>query len=543
MPRNSVQAAVDRRLNEAARASDRYCDLQIDFVDERDDSLIARLGGRWDRKTKAFVSDAARSRVVRLHPGQVEFAQWFLNDWLDKHLGVTELEEGEEQVNTALVAGGRRGGKTRELVWLAVAYGIAVPGSIVWFVVPSDIEGYGEELMSYINEFIPASWYSFLGAPHWRYDFPNGSCVRFLSGFTPRKVKKGRASLVFMNEAQQIVKSTYDHVRASIADDGGIVLCAANPPDQGDPGTWVGDIATECKQGLRPTARAFFIDPLSNPHIDHASLLSLRDSMSEHEFNVQIRGMFLHSPDAVLHAWDRIENEIIAPQMGDCTAAFTRKFEGQAFDNIVSTDVQKYPWLVGTIHRAFVNPKARTDMEKALLWTVGEAYVEKGDEVDLAEMLLASGLDPNRTLVICDASGDWQQAERKQKFQRAEFKGKGSWDMFRSKGFRHIVGPDRDSRANPDVIERIRAANSRIGTASRERQFFVDPVACPRTTKSIGLWKNKNGFPDRTGKHAHSGDCITYAIWRFFPRRADDSDSFDFKPLVRYMGRRRVKGY
>jgi hypothetical protein len=543
MPRNSLQAAVDRRLSEAVHGSERFCDLQLDFVDERDGRVVGRLGGRWDRRVKDFVGDAARSRVVRLHPGQLEVAEWFLNDWMDKHLGLTELEDDEDPVNTCLVAGGRRGGKTAEIAWLAAGYAVAVPGSIVWFVVPSDIEGYGDELRQYIENLLPVSWYSFLGAPHWRYDLINGSCIRFLSGFTPRKVKKGRASLVFMNEAQQIVKSTYDHVRASIADDGGLVFAAANPPDEGDPGTWVGDIAAECQQGVRPTARAFFIDPLSNPHIDHAALMSLRDSMSEHEFNVQIRGMFLHSPNIVLHAWDRLKNEVVTPQMGDCTAAFTRKHEGSAYDWIVSTDVQKYPWLVATVHRAFVNPDARTDMNRALCWMTDEVYVDRGDEIDLADGLIKLGLDPTRTLLICDASGDWQQAERKQKFQRTEFKGKGSWDMFRSRGFRHIVGPDRDSRANPDVVERIRASNARISSASNAQQIFVDPLRCPRTVQSIGKWKNKNNYPDRRGKDAHAGDCLTYFVWRFFPRRAEDDGSFDFKPLNRYQGRRRVKGY
>lgn len=541
MPRNSLQRVVERRLSEADRASARYCDLQLDLLDGRDDTHIARFGGRWDRREKDFAGDADRSRVVRLHPGQLEFARWFYDVWLDAHLNGWPADVSP--IYTALVAGGRRGGKTSLLAMLVVGYACSVPGAIVWIVVPSDIEGYGEELMQYLQTLMPREWYTQLGAPHWRYDLVNGSCIRFMSGFTAGKLKKGSASLVFINEAQQVSQSSYTTVAAPIADEGGLVIAAANPPDQGDKGEWVADVAAGAANGTLEHSKAFFIDPLDNPHIDHAALAALAESMDEHEFDTQVRGMFLLPKGSVLSSWDRTKNERPVPELGECTKRFTRHFEGREYKHIVSIDVQGFPWIVASVAHAYSNPAKPGDMREALLWFTDEIFVDDGDEVDCADALIEKGYAPDDTLIICDASGDYQQAERQQKFQRPELKGKGSWDMFRSRGFKHIVGPDADMNKNPLVIERVRAAKARIGTKSGKRYVFADPNLCPRSVKTISKWRNVHGLPSRRSKWAHCGDAITYLIWRFFPRRKEKGKA-EFHTVGKpFEGKRRTKGY
>lgn len=546
MPRNSLQRVVDRRLSEADRASARYCDLQLDLLDGRDDSHVARFGGKWDRREKDYVSDADRSRVVRLHPGQLEFAKWFYDVWLEAHLNGWPV--GTVPIYTALVAGGRRGGKTSLLSILIVGYACAVPGSTIWIVVPSDVEEHGKELMAYLEAIMPKSWYASLGSPHWEYQLANGSVIRLLSGFTSKKLKQGKASLVFINEAQQVKSSSYNNVSASIADEGGIVIAAANPPDMGDQGDWVADVAAEAASGKRTHAKAFFIDPLSNPHIDHEALEALRESMSEHEFDVQVRGMFLLPRDVVLHAWDRLENQRPRPDIGECTLDFTRHHEGRQYKHIVGIDVQKYPWIVAAVAHAYKNPESAS-MDDALLWFDDEVFIEEGDEVDCAAELIARGYDPKETLLVVDASGDYQQAERKDKFQRPEFKGKGSWDMLRSLGFRHIVGPDPYMSKNPEIAERVRAANARIGTKSRKRYVFADPERSPRLVTTVREWRVKNGQPDRRGKAAHAGDAMTYVVWRFFPRRqmggsgTTDTSASSLSSARRFQGKNRTKGF
>lgn len=541
MPRSSLERVVQQRLDEGAHASARLVDLSVLFVNEETDEVIADLGGRWDRKEKDFIGDAKQSRVVRLHKGQLQFCDWFCNVWLPAHLNGWEVDN--TPIYTALVAGGRRGGKTYLLTALCVAYAAAVPGSIVWIVVPSDIEGYGEEVMAYIEQMMPRSWYTSLGSPHWRYDLANGSCIRFLSGFTAGKLKKGTANLVFINEAQQVPVSSYNTVRAPIADHGGLVIAAANPPDDGDKGEWVAEVAAGANNGTLDHARAFFVDPEENPHIDIKALHALAETMSEHEYDTQVRGKFLVSANAVLSAWNRVVNERIVPDIGECTKRFTKKFEGREFKHIISIDVQSFPWIVATVAHAYANPDAPGDMSASFLWFTDEVFVDDGDEIDIADALIERGYSPPETLIICDASGDYQQAQRNKEMQRTEFKGKGSWDMIRSRGFLHIVGPDPDMQKNPLVTERVRAANARIGTKTRKAYVFADPKLCPRSVETIGKWRKVNGRPSRSSQFAHCGDTITYLIWRFFPRRKAPGTP-EFKVVGRkFEGVRRVKGY
>ena len=544
MPSISLDRIVDRRLSGDAHASDRYSDLQIAYVDETTGDLIGRLGGKWDRFTRTYVGDADHEKIVTFHPGQLEFARWFCNTWLTAHLD--GWPAGTLPIYTALVAGGRRAGKTRMLAELVAGYSVAIEQAITWIVVPSDVENYGEELRSYLEATLALDWYTALGSPYWSYTLINGSVIRLMSGFTPRKLKKGGAGLILMNEGQQIPKKSYQNVRASIADHFGLVTIAANPPDEDDVGAWVADIASGTQSGQLENAKAFFVDPLANPHIDQVALMSLADTMSAHEFDVQIRGMFHVPKNSVLSAWNRLENEKQRPEVGEITERFTFHHESYAYKHVIGIDVQKFPWIVGAVAHAYANPDAPGDMNEALLWFDDEVFVDNGDEIDLANVLIDRGYDPRETLLVVDASGDWQQAERRDKFKRPEYRGAGSYDMLRGAGFRSVVPPDPDMKANPAVLERVRGANARIGTKSRKRYVFADPTRCPRLVSTIANWKATRGRPSRTSEEAHAGDAITYLIWRFFPRRRQatgDSIASGMKVLRRFEGEKRTRGW
>lgn len=513
----SVQRTADQHLDGDDRVSGRLAEYQIDWVDYAG-NRIGRFGGLFDRKAREYIGDAGHSRVVRMHPGQEAAARWF-NDWLGEHLGIIE-RVGPPTFHT-LCAGGRRGGKSHFITNAVAAYITAVPDAIGWLVAPAD--SFYEELIGYVEECWPRWWYESLGAPHWTFFHGNGSKLTMRSGYTPRKLKKGRADIVGLNEAQQLKEQSMATVAASVVDVGGVLLSAANPPDVGDEGTWVADFAAECDRGLRNHAKFFFLDPELNPEIDQTALRALAESMSEHEYRIQVRGEFLLPPDAVLHAWDKVENERPVPRAGvDITKAFTTKFEGREFDEFWSIDVQNYPWIAAVRWKVFLNPRFPGIVERGLIWGVDEVFMEQADEVVVAQNMLAMGADPERTLVIMDASCDWQQQARKEELQPVRYRGKGSMDIFRGEGFVWVVPPDRYMDANPEIIDRCRAANARIGAASGSRYIMVDPDRCPKTCASIRHWKVINGRPSRHSKHAHGGDAVTYMSWRFFPRRREE---------------------
>lgn len=556
MNQRSQKAASSARTERSGGDRERApsLDLRLIVVDEHDDKQIFSVGGRWltahedadgNKIPGRYLEEhetigPRRERVIRLHVGQLGAAHFF-DEWLRDHLD--GIDRPETRVFDLAFSGGRRGGKSSLMFVLGVAYALAVPGAIISVKAASD--AYYSEPIRYLEAIMPTSWYRSLGAPHWTYYLANGSIIKIESGHTAKRQKQGEADLILINEGQAIPPTAYTTMSASIVDRGGLLISASNPPDVGDPGEWVTNLVLGADRGDLPNARHFFFDPLDNPHINQAALEALRFKMGPHEFDVQVRGKFLATPDSVLYSWDRRENERPMPLLGDCTAEFTKFFEGREYTDIVSVDVQNFPWIAAVRWRAFRDPLSPTDMERCSLWGVGEAFVDQGDEVDCALILKKEiGVEAGeRTLVVMDASCDWQQMQRKEELQRTEFRGKGSMDMFRACGFRHVVPPDTQARDNPDIKDRCRAGNARIGTKAGSRHLFADPRACPKTVESILRWKTRpDGTPSRHSRAAHGGDCVTYVVWRFFPRRVQQL-STDVTAIKRFQGRDRLKGY
>lgn len=501
-----------------------------------------------------------------MHDGQIEAAIWFY-EWLRMYVG--DLAQGRDPIFSAMLHGGRRGGKTTLGVDCLDAFSVSVPESIAWVVTPND-RMYDEPL-GYIERSMPKAWYTSLGAPHWRFDLINGSQIVMRSGFSAPKLKHGRADFVLMQEGQQITQQALNTAAGGTIDAGGLTLITCNSPDIGDKGTWVADMAAETMRGLRKHSKYFFLNPEKNSYIDQLALRAKREQMTEHEYAVQILGEFRLPPDAVLYAWDKgpkgnerpapisnlhqlaandvVDLDVLAASrsMPDITPQFSRHFEGYDFTDLFTVDIQNYPWHALVRARVFENPEYPGNLDEALLWGVGEVYLDKGDELELATA--AKGLvyrgerpDPANSLVVMDASGDWQQATRDLAQQRADYRGAGSMDMFRSCGWAHVVPPDRNMQKNPEIRDRCRAANSRICTASGRRLVFLDPELCPRTVASVQKWRTKNGQPDRRGVAAHGGDALTYLIWRFFPRRTRGGTTDGVNPTRRERSSDRLGG-
>ena len=513
-------------------------ELEVHFWDETSGRRLGMFGGRWDPELHCYTGDAAKTLNLAFHPGQLDAVEAFV-DWLRGYLRGDVPPS--EKIYDMIMAGGRRGGKSATLFACVVAFALAVPSANIVILVPS--ESFLAEPIAYLQSIMPEEWYYQLNAPHWSFTLHNGSTIRIVPGHSPRLMKQGRVDLIAINEGQSIPVQSYTHASAGIVDSGGIILTAANPPDVGDVGEWVVDLAMGAERGSLPNARFFFFDPENNPHIDQHALRAMALKMDQHTYDVQIRGMFLNRPDTVLHTWDRRENERPMPQLGDCTREFLKYYEGWALTDIGAVDVQNFPWIAATRFRAFRDHLAPDDMDKALLWGIGEAFIDQGDEIQCARQLKSDGCDPGSTLMVMDASCDWQQMERQEGKQRDRFKGAGSMDMFRAEGFRYVVPPDRQMESNPNVSDRVRAANARICSASKVRRVFVDPSRCPRTVDSIRKWKTKpDGTPSRKSRFAHAGDVVSYAVWRFFPRRSDKTE-INVETIKRFAGRDRVRGY
>lgn len=532
MPRTSLNRLVRSTLDAAARRAARFVDLQIDFVRYKSGTPIARFGGLWDRLRKGYAGDAPRGRVFEVHAQQITAIETF-DRWLGDYLEVgapldgraREIIKNDLELDVGLglaelfLSGGRRSGKTTIMEAILASYSISVPGSIVWTVVPS--EQYHGEPKDVLEALMPRAWYEYNGWPHFTFYMVNGSQHVIRSGHKPGALKKGRADIVGVNEAQQISADSYRNARGAVVDGGGFVMSALNPPTLGDIGMWTADAVAQIAKNERPGAEHIFVDPLDNPHIDVRKLLAMRSGMTAHDWETQIRGRFLALPDAVLYTWDQAENERPAPDFGNITRQFVTAHEGDRaeWEHVAIIDVQSFPWVACGIGRAYRDPREPNNPKAALLWIVDEIALAQGDEVDACEELTRRGYRGDRTLVIMDASCRWQQMQRDLIKQRPEFKGKGSMDIFRQHGFPHVVPPDRHMKGNPDVFERIRATNASIKPADGVRGLYVDPAKCPNAAESARKWRMVRNKPSRNSRSAHFGDVLGYFVWRFFPRR------------------------
>jgi hypothetical protein len=539
MPRASTETLVRSQLDAAGRQSARWCELQIDWVRYKSGTPVARFGGLWDREEKRYAGDAKHSRVIEIHAAQIEAITLF-DEWMVDHLqgGSTEVNDRIREViqqdldfdaelgallglSEMFLTGGRRSGKTVIMEGILNSYAVAIEHAIVWTVTPS--ETYHEEPKNVIEELLPKHWYEYLGDPHYTFFFPNASQHVLRSGHSPGALKKGKANLVGINEAQQIKADSYRNARGATIDAGGFTLIAANPPTLGDIGTWVLDAVSDTEKGDRYAAEHFFCDPLDNPHIDIRKLLALKSSMTLHDWETQIRGRMLQLPDRVLYTWDRAVNERPAPDFGCITREFLTAHEGEraSWDKLVTVDVQGFPWVATGIFDIYRDPRAPTDPKRGLLWLDDEIALAQGDEEDVCNELKRRGLDPERTLVILDASCFWQQMQRDTLKQRPNYRGKGSADIFKLNGFKHVVPPDRQMKANPDIFDRIRATNASIRPADGIAGLFINHERCPNAVDSARKWRMHKGKPSRSQKAAHFGDVLGYAVWRFFPRRGN----------------------
>jgi hypothetical protein len=295
------------------------------------------------------------------------------------------------------------------------------------------------------------------------------------------------------------------------------------------------DAVMQTEKGDRPGAEHIFVDPLLNPHADVRKLAALRSSMTLHDWETQVRGKMLQLPDRVLYTWDRAVNERPAPNFGRITREFLTAWEGDRarWDKLIAVDVQRFPWVAVGIFDVYRDPRAPADAKAGLLWMVDEIALSAGDEVDVCRELAAKGYDGERCLVVTDASCEWQQLERNLIRQRPNYKGKGTNYILRENGFPHVVPPDRNAKANPDVMERIRATNACIRPADDVPSLFIDGKKCPTAVDSARKWRMHKGRPSRTEKAAHFGDVLGYAVWRFFPRRGDAKKLLESEALPR----------
>lgn len=516
MPRAASRDLYVRQLRAGARSESRLVDLAVEFVDERDLSVLFTCGGRWDRKLKRWAEASARTVLqVRVHPGQIETVLWF-REWLTAYMTGDGVALA---IYSVLLLGGTSSGKTWLGLRLMVAFVVAVPAARVWAVQEVEVER-ADELEADLDELLPDAWFTKAGK---KYKCANGTTITIRSAKYPSKLKRGRCDFAFLNEGQNVAEAAHSMLRMRTSHTGGIVLTAANPPNDNPLSEWIGTFAQECGAGRRTHARCFRFAAEDNPHIKREQLAALESEMDPRSYAIEVGGQVLPPSNAVMHAFNLIENVDAMPDMGDVTEEFLAKCGlGRRATDVAGLDFQSAPHMAGAVARVFNNP---ADPKRPLLYWYANIIVDLGDEHDLSDGLFDLGLDPATTVLIPDASASWQSTTQKGKRFRT------SWDILRECGWRRLHKPDRNREGNPPVHERHKNDNRLLHAQDGSHIVRVDPE-CEAIIECFKKWRRRAGIPDKRSKHAHIGDACGYVHYRLYP------------PLLRSgkVGYKRLKG-
>lgn len=508
---------------------------------------LIRLGGVWDRRKKRW-SRARRPKkvcVIRVHRGQEkvgrELAAWFSRRRLGGNKAGPQWA-GWWRYWTLLLIGGRRGGKTHLAVVALVMFAIMEPGCRLFAVSPT-LER-GDELELALRMLLPRAWYTYRGGGSGKpsqFKLPHGSRILCLSGHKGGSLKAGRVDLAVYNEGQHLSKEGWLQLRGAIADKGGLVIVCANPPDK-PIGRWIEDVYERAlAKPPKNLVKAFQVVASENPFVEFQALADIElDADDPLTYRREILGEFVPIGDVVFHSYSDLENRRDPPKdFVDITAKITEKAFGRRAAYIVGMDFQLTPHICAVVMKVFVDP---ADPEQVpLLWAVDEAVVEKGDENDLLDRLegmqrwrpgrviaeLGEGVtvhdtyrgwiedadtkeEPVHCVVVMDATGFNQDAEH--------HKGRTSERHLTARGWRYLERPQADSKANPDVVERMKTGNALCKSGKTGRRRFFIAEHCVHLRNALRRYELVNGFPKRRSDWAHITDAWTYVAYRLFGR-------------------------
>lgn len=530
------QSGDDRRFVDLA-ISLRLCDVERDAEGRQrwitsTDEVLLDAGGRWDRRRKAWAGPPQKVAIIRVHRGQEAAARWFAEWFRRAAIGPRGAHWDDfNRVWSTLLLGGRRGGKSHlALITLAV-FGVLVPGARVWAISPTQEET--DELEQGLRAMLPRRWYTFRGGGAGKplqFKLAHGARILCLSGHKPRSLKRGRVDFALYNEAQNMFRAGWIQLRGAIADTGGLVVLAANPPDA-EIGRWIETVHEQARAGKNKVA-LFTLTAKDNPFVEFQALADMEaDLNDEVTFRREVLGEFMPIGDIVMHAWSDAESvKDPPPEFVDITAEVTRRVLGRPAGYVVGMDFQRTPHMAAAVFKFFRDP---SEPEEVVAWVVDEVVVEDADENDLVDALEAlprwrhgearvegdnyrGWVDPGddkaapaHCAVVADASGWWQDG--------AHTRGRTSDRVLASRRWGFLYKPQAESDKNPDIVERCKVSNARLKSAAGRRRAFA-ARHCDRVHVAMRSWENRGGAPYRRSPYAHVCDSVTYVLYRFFGR-------------------------
>lgn len=521
----SSKAVSLSELEGAADDSGRYVDFRLIVRRKKTGEDILDVGGRWDRVAQDWAGDADRAHVVYIHEGQVEPAR-ALAAWLRKRIA------GESREIFHFLGPQRGGGKTHWCLIATTAISIALKGSLCWAVSPTHPRRF--ELEKIFRGQFPKKlgWWLWKGQPDFVLTFANGSVLRLLSGEIPNTVRQGGVEVIFLNELQDMDRKVFSlglpAVRNIEGRPAGIMLCASNSPERAR-GDFVNEIADKVSSKELEGGLIFNIDPKLNTSLEHRQtdvatkwVEAIDPSIAKASFSTE----WLPVGDRAFPMW-RARDKFLdgaqrrglvgeLPDLGytDVTAEMLRKVgiyhsseRREPYEHIIACDFQGRPHMAAVAGRIYRRPDGRT------LYFIRHIFITKGDEVDLSDSIVDSGLySPWNAGMIGDASGEWQSGkDRKRNLP--------SFDALKSQSW-NIVPPREKQRAESKYASNppIDISLGQMFAVMRDDRLLVHPD-CAWLIEALEKCplKREGAKPKipATGGYSHITDCVRYFVYRF----------------------------
>ncbi len=481
---------------------------------------IATGGGVWDSLYNQWQgSDGKRLPPQRpvvfdLRESQVPafrcFAAW-LAKWRRKE---ATQEDG------LIAFGGRRSGKTLVGVlgclFAAVDVG-RVDGTplIAWLV--SCNHPSREELDRELRALLQPGWAVYremasASSPAHTYTLLNGAQITHRTAEDPEALRVGRCDIALQNEAGKQTLLAFANIINAMADKSGFWIGASNRPRRSK-ANWIALLAKESKKlGPEASFPFFELDPKLNDAIDQGKRQRVLDTLRRLDPDDADEGALLEAGNYVYAPpFDEMEHVKPMPQVGlpDLTREVTRKIAGVERDYIIGCDFQGRPAMVASVWK--VVGKLPGEWQ---LWCVQSYFIEATDEEGLIDELAGDGYSPDNSLIIGDASGQWQKGDHG--------RGPVSFKSFKDRRY-VIIGAQRKKGSsgmyscNPRPKEA--AVGRVVGLLTKKRAngypaLLVDPEAL---TMGESFAKCKAGrgrfgiIP--VGDHSHLTDTATYVTW------------------------------
>jgi len=547
--RTSVLTEYVALRAEAEQAdSERYVDIAIRlivsdvdttgtwprYLPETDEELI-EVGGRWDRQRRCWSGEARATVDIRVPRGSDQEAPArYLAEWFrlyaegprGKHWTAAKLERGFRRVYTIMLVGGRRAGKSLLAIAALRMFAVAFPGAIAWAISPTSDRN--EEVLAELRAGLARVWYRPERSKTDKaltFVLANGSRIRCVSGYKPAALRQGRCDLALYNEAQDMSRAGWRRLRGAIADRGGMVLLACNPPDA-EIGRWIESVY-DLARAEKIEAAAYDFTAQGNPFADFDVLRSMAlEEDDPKEYEREVLGKFVPIGNVAYHAWSDAEsvlNEVPANWV-DVTREVTRTTFGREFTTLVGMDFQRTPHMVAIPRRYYRSAAFPGDVFEVITDEIVVADANEDDLVDSLEArrpeilegrwepsgrAIGAGYDPALTAIVMDASGFFQDG--------AHNTGKTSDETLKRRGWRWLYRPQRESDRNPDIVERKKVTNARLKNAAGKRRLFV-LSHCVRTIRAMRSLELVNGVPKKRSDFAHICDAVDYPTFRLFAR-------------------------